>query len=429
MVIITTSAHESDTADEYTELIRDITEEVDHSDGSESSGMEPIDKLSLFRDINATNEDDMDSGNSSPVTALQKYFESYVSIATNVPFLVVLAFNAVYGHKIGDNVKNLTSFVMIIVIFIMTTIFVKINTDLYQQTFFSLTIASIVLLSTSAGTLQSSASGIASLFPSQCMHAMVSGQAVSGLFAAMAQVLALMGHWEVVNTAFYYFLMADITLVLSLIMYLYTKQTDFYRHHKQRVKQSRRQMQSFALSSEHNFLQSIVYEIWPHLLSSTLVFWVTLSVFPAITVLVAPQRPDTSYWTGKYFIPVTCFLLYNLSDLMGRFAGRFCPIPAHSRHTVLVVAIARVALIPLIMLCNALPRAHLPVVFASEVYYVLFITLLGFSNGFVLINVMINGPTLVGYQYRERAGFLLVCCLGAGLTLGSFSSNILLRFL
>ncbi|CAG2114331.1 unnamed protein product [Medioppia subpectinata] len=298
-----------------------------------------------------------------------------------------------------------------------------------QQTFFGLTIASIVFLSTSAGILQSSVSGIAALFPAHCMQAMVTGQAVSGLFAAAAQVLALMGHWYVTNTAFYYFLMADITLVLSLIMYLYAKQTDFYRYHKQRVKQSRRELQSFELSAEQNSIKSIGYSIWPHLVSAALIFWVTLSVFPAITVLVGPQRPDTSYWTGKYFIPITCFLLFNVSDLMGRFAGQFAPIPALSKRAVLLLAMGRVVFIPAIMLCNAGPRQHLPVLFPNETYFILFITLLGFTNGYVLINVMINGPTLVGYECRERAGFLLVCFLGVGLTLGSFSSTVLVRLL
>ena len=97
------------------------------------------------------------------------------------------------------------------------------NSD--QQLFFGLTIVSIVVLSISAALLQSSISGLASLFPSECMHAMVSGQAFSGLFAALAQLLALLGHWTVINTAFYYFLMADITLIFSLIMFSYVNST------------------------------------------------------------------------------------------------------------------------------------------------------------------------------------------------------------
>jgi len=87
------------------------------------------------------------------------------------------------------------------------------------------TIASVVLLSASAAFLQGSVAGLASVFPHQCMHAMVSGQAVSGLFATFAQLLSLAGNWKVIDSAFYYFLLADITIVIALIMYLLINKT------------------------------------------------------------------------------------------------------------------------------------------------------------------------------------------------------------
>ncbi|XP_054154059.1 equilibrative nucleoside transporter 1-like [Oppia nitens] len=467
-------------SDEYTRLVRPaanddnyvVDDDADDDDNedmvTDSSSMEPFDRLSIvkisfgliglsqlipwnflitasdywsykFRDTNATNGSHYyqtaitDDGQPSPahqLTPLQKYFESYLAIATNVPFLVVLAINAFYGHKISDAIKNMGSFVTIILIFILTTIFVKIDTDYYQQTFFGITIATIVLLSTAAAFLQSSLSGIASLFPALCMQSMISGQAMSGLFAAAAQILALMGGWDASTTALYYFIMADLTLIVSLVLYLYSKKTDYYRYHKHRVNQSRRQLTTFVSASDQSFYRSIIYSIWPHLTSAMLVFWVTLSVFPAITVLVVPESPNSSQWTGTYFIPVTCFLLFNLSDLMGRFAGRFCPIPAYRRWTLLLVSAGRIVLIPLLMLCNVHPRAgHLPVVFLNEMYYIWFVTALGFSNGYVLMNVMVSGPTFVANEYKESAGFFLVSFIGLGLTLGSFTSNILLRLL
>ncbi len=170
-------------------------------------------------------------------------------------------------------------------------------------------------------------------------------------------------------------------------------------------------------------------QIWPHAISAMMVFWVSLALFPPVTVLVVPQNPDSSEWTGKYFLPITCFLLFNLSDFLGRFTGRFCPIPLKRKFLLLFVSFSRIILIPLIMLCNASPRSHLPVLFKSEVYYILFMALLGFSNGYVIINAMINGPKFVSEEYRENAGFFLVAFLGLGLTLGAFSSNILLRLL
>ena len=165
------------------------------------------------------------------------------------------------------------------------------------------------------------------------------------------------------------------------------------------------------------------------MLSAMLVFGVTLSVFPAIAVLVKPVH--NSSWSDKLFIPISCFLLFNFGDLMGRFTGKFCPIPSHKRYLLLFSSVSRIVLIPLIMLCNAMPetRTHLPVLFKSEVYFIVFITLLGFTNGYVLINIMVNGPKAVSDQSKERTGFYLVCMIGFGLALGSSLSTVLLRLI
>ena len=116
---------------------------------------------------------------------------------------------------------------------------------------------------------------------------------------------------------------------------------------------------------------------------------------------------------------------------MGRFAGKFCPIASNKRMLLLLSATSRIVLIPLLMSCNAMPehRTYLPVLFESEVYFIVLITLLGFTNGYVLINIMVNGPKYVFDHYKESAGFFLVSFMGLGLALGSFSSNILLRLL
>lgn len=363
-------------------------------------------------------------------TTLQTYFDSYLSIASNLPFLVILLLNAFLGHKVKERIGNFVSFATIITIFIITTIFIKINTDNHQQTFFGLTIVSVILLSISAAFLQSSVSGVASVFPNQCMHAMVTGQAVSGLFAALAQILSLTGQWNTIESALYYFLLADITLIIAFIMYFMINKTDYYKFHKQKLNQSRRQLDSFPVNfDQRSYLTDILSSTWPYAISVMMAFWVTLALYPSVTVLVVPQNPYTSQWTGKYFLPITCFLLFNLSDFLGRFAGRFCPISLKNKYLLLFISFSRISLIALIMLCNATPRSHLPVVFKSEVYYILFITLLGFSNGYVIINAMISGSTSVSNDMKERVGFLLVAFLGLGLTLGSFSSNILLRIL
>lgn len=83
----------------------------------------------------------------------------------------------------------------------------------------------------------------------------------------------------------------------------------------------------------------------------------------------------------------------------------------------------------LFMLCNVYPRSHLPVLFENETYYIVFITLFGLSNGYLFVNTMINGPKFVSSELREQTGFVLTAFLGLGLSLGSVTSNLVLRLL
>lgn len=84
--------------------------------------------------------------------------------------------------------------------------------------------------------------------------------------------------------------------------------------------------------------------------------------------------------------------------------------------------------IPLFMFTNVHPRT-LPVLFDSEYYYILFMVLFGLSNGYLVINVFVNGPLSVPPAYRKLSGFFLMLFLGLGLTLGSLSSTVLVRIL
>ncbi len=65
---------------------------------------------------------------------------------------------------------------------------------------------------------------------------------------------------------------------------------------------------------------SILLKILPYALSVFLVFAVTLGCFPAITVLVrsTDTGPEGSEWANTFFIPVACFVLFNVGDYAGR---------------------------------------------------------------------------------------------------------------
>ena len=57
-----------------------------------------------------------------------------------------------------------------------------------------------------------------------------------------------------------------------------------------------------------------------------------------------------------------------------------------------LIVILRLGFIPLFLLCNAQPRGSLPVVFTEDWQYVIFIVLMGLSNGYLGTLCFIYAP-------------------------------------
>jgi equilibrative nucleoside transporter 1/2/3 len=58
-------------------------------------------------------------------------------------------------------------------------------------------------------------------------------------------------------------------------------------------------------------------------------FLVCLSVFPAITAIVVSTH-GMSEWGEVFFIPVSCFLLYNIGDFTGKWLAGAIGWPNHN---------------------------------------------------------------------------------------------------
>ena len=87
---------------------------------------------------------------------------------------------------------------------------------------------------------------------------------------------------------------------------------------------------------------------------------VCLAVFPSITAQVVSMGSgkDGSEWNNKYFIPVGCFLLFNIGDFVGRMLASVIQWPkANHMGSIIILglALARVAFIPLFLFCNVAP--------------------------------------------------------------------------
>ena len=97
----------------------------------------------------------------------------------------------------------------------------------------------------------------------------------------------------------------------------------------------------------------VIRETWVFCVAIFLNMFVTLGVFPAIPVLTESTSNNENW--RKFFIPVGCFLAFNVCDLIGRVTSTLTKWPKPSKvgsFITLGVAVVRLAFIPLFILCN-----------------------------------------------------------------------------
>lgn len=145
----------------------------------------------------------------------------------------------------------------------------------------------------------------------------------------------------------------------------------------------------------------------------TLVFAVTLTLYPAITSTIAASASGTCMWRAT-FVPLM-FLLFNLGDTVGRAA--VCYIPK-LQSSVLLLALARVVFAP-----TFIELAHSAG--SSDALPIAAMLIFAVSNGWLTTAIFVCAPDSVSPADRPATGALMVLFLNVGLTLGSIASYVM----
>jgi equilibrative nucleoside transporter 1/2/3 len=168
--------------------------------------------------------------------------------------------------------------------------------------------------------------------------------------------------------------------------------------------------------------------------SITLVYALTLSLFPSLTGLVESSNTDVGRprITKDLFVPFH-FLVFNVGDWIGRALPSipfFTPDiqhPSKKRQSeYLFSALVRLAFIPIFLTAN-LPipedKRLLPYLISSDALWFTLLLLFSISNGFISSTVMMVAPYCVlGGEKKSRVGVRMSFFLTFGLALGSLSS-------
>ncbi|KAM7385383.1 hypothetical protein PAMP_001470 [Pampus punctatissimus] len=288
--------------------------------------------------------------------------------------------------------------------------------------------------------LQSSLFGLAGMLPASYTTPIMSGQGLAGTFAAFSMICALASGSELQDSAFGYFITACVVVVLAIVSYLTLPRMEFFQYYMESnvsrpsadeenkmdllKKESPAEKRPVVSLTEDEArpkvsVLNIFKQIWVMALSVCFIFTVTIGTFPAVTVDTKSTVSVGQNWDMYYFIPVSCFLLFNVMDWAGRSLTAICMWPGKDSMWLPVLVGLRVVFIPLFMLCNVQPRYTLPVLFSHDAWYIIFMIFFSFSNGYLASLCMCFGPKKVPPHEAETAGAIMAFFLSLGLALGA----------
>ncbi|KYN08115.1 PREDICTED: equilibrative nucleoside transporter 1 [Cyphomyrmex costatus] len=368
-------------------------------------------------------------------TDLQASFTSYLSVASALPNTLFLILNAFISKKVSLTVRMVGSQCAILLLFILTTAFVEMNTDKWQNTFLIITLTTVAFVNAASAIFGGSLMGIVGKFSPKYITAMSSGQALGGIFTALTEICSLWIGASPVLSGLVYFIIGDTILLLSLIAYILLEKAPFFKHHMiEKVPEldtdySINGEVSFSISPSVSYTR-IIKRIWHYGISIFLIFFISLAVYPAVTVLIESENKGKSHaWNDIYFVPVVTYLIFSIGDYAGRVLCGIFQWPRGKPWLIIFLSVARGIFIPALMFCNAQPRHHLPVYIHSDIYYILITIAFAVTNGYLCNLTFILAPTVVDNQEKEIASAMMGAFLGIGLASGAALSLYMVKAL
>uniref|UniRef100_A0A3Q2PWD5 Solute carrier family 29 member 1a n=1 Tax=Fundulus heteroclitus TaxID=8078 RepID=A0A3Q2PWD5_FUNHE len=305
-------------------------------------------------------------------TLLESKFNNVMTLCAMVPLLIFTCLNSFLHQRIPQKLRISGSLTAIFVVFMLTAILVKVEME--PLPFFTLTMIKIVCINSFGAILQSSLFGLTGILPASYTTPIMSGQGLAGTFAAFSMICALATGSELQDSAFGYFITACVVILLAIASYFMLPKMEFFQYYMESNR-------SGPSADEENKMDLLKKE--------------------------------------TYFIPVSCFLLFNVMDWAGRSLTAVCMWPGKNSIGLPVLCGLRVIFIPLFMLCNVQPRDNFAVVFSHDAWYIIFMILFSFSNGYLASLCMCYGPKKVPQHQAETAGAIMAFFLSLGLALGA----------
>lgn len=378
-------------------------------------------------------DDDPTFGPPSERTVLQASFMSSYYIVTQLSLVLFIIITAAYSKKLPPPEKRISAALLCTLVFYVVNLaFCKIVTDSFQLAFFALGMCIASCLTVCGAVIIVSLFEMVSKFPSEYFAALLTGQALCGVIAALILILTIIVSSHPITNGLIFFAIGTDLVLLTNIVYWYSKRnSQYFIYHvgNDRMTETDQHTRFFPRICAQ--IRTASRHTKFYMASLIIVFGTTAMVYPGLMSLIAAENSNGqtgSAWNEMYFVPVITFLVANICDLTGRILATKIKKPERG-SVILAMAIVRLGFIPIMMFCNALPRFNLPVIF-FDAPYIAFTIVFAFSHGY-LINLCVTVvPTRA--QNEEEKGLITVMAVLSGIlstAICSFLSLVLVHIL
>ncbi|KAJ8985293.1 hypothetical protein NQ317_007080 [Molorchus minor] len=358
-----------------------------------------------FRDPNDLTNNSEDATK----TDLQTQFSSTYSIVSNICMVLSLLLTVFLAQKISVNRRIVTALSLIISLFVVTLMFVWIDTDTWQGTFFGVSLIVGGLLNGSGACLMVSLFELATQFPPVYIGAILSGQSVCGIITSLLQVITL-----AIESSSQVKARHGVCGNRSGDALARPPEEEFFQKQLNKEEEA-----AGPLNINRQVIFSIAKKISIILFTMVLTAGSMVSMHPGVTSLIESVAKGSTRWGDLFFLPVCSFLTFNVFDFLGRETSIRTNLITN-KYIVLAIAVVRLVFIPLLLFCNIQPRHHLPVVFREDYAYSIFLSLFAFSSGYLMNICVVGIGSVCKRQEMKIATALVVIVMVVSLATCSF---------
>ncbi|KAI6235412.1 hypothetical protein M3Y95_00049000 [Aphelenchoides besseyi] len=348
-----------------------------------------------------------------------KYFFSYLGVCSQLPNLLLNFINLFVVVKANLGGRIIGSLIIVALMCVFTIVFIFVDTYSWMNTFFVLTMISVVILNSANGIYQNSIYGMLADFPPKYTNAVVIGNNTCGIFVTLILILTLSFSRNVTLVAALYFGVALCTILVCLITFVYLPRIPFYAFYTNRARQIRNEDSEQTSGLSFGDYKRVLNQTWKQMLCIFLTFFVTLALFPAIVsnVKLYPTGRQYDFFLPEaLYVPVTTFLNFNVFATAGNVLANYVQWP--DMDDLIWPVSLRLFFIPFFLFCNYGEHRSIDAFITNEYIFIMALSLMSFTHGYFSSLSMMYAPRATDESNARIAGMMSAFILVLGIAVG-----------